>query len=135
MNKSVWFLLAAGLELSLCAHATKVVPASHRVEPGTVDWQCAQNTLQFIAVDLQDAHLANQNKIDYRRSEIHLLMKKAFGHGGYEYVYYIVVHPDHGHGKPISLITVTTTDGEECPSDNIKTYLVSRQFGKLPALQ
>lgn len=134
MKKLAWVLVTTGLAVSLTAQAADTVPAPYRVKPNTVDWQCAQNMSQFIQVDLQDAHLADQNKIDDKQTEIHLLMKKSFGHGRYEYIYYMVLHPDHGEGKPIALVAVGTTEAGECPSDNIKTYLVSRQFGQLPTL-
>ena len=129
-------LLAGALLASSFAASTlaaKTVHDSHAVAPRTTDWLCAMNTSDLAQVYLTDAGLIDQTKVDYHKTEVRLLLKKSFGGGRYEQVFYVTLH--QSDGKSISIITDSTTESDgECPgTDGVKIFVVSRELGKWPS--
>lgn len=112
--------------------AKPVAISPYAVVAHTVDWRCAQNTSQMAQVPLTNAGLIDQTKVDNSKTEIRLLLKKSFGHQRYEYIYHMVLHQTDG--KSISIITESTAEDVECPSQDVKVYVVSREFGHSPSL-
>jgi hypothetical protein len=123
-------LLAATFATS--AFATKPAQDPHAVAPRTIDWLCAMNTSDFAQVSLTNAGLIDQTKVDYHKTEVRLLLKKSFGGGRYEQVFYMTLHQTDG--KSISIVTDSTTESDgECPGSGIKIFVVSRVLGEWPS--
>ena len=90
------------------------------------------NTSDFAQVSLTDAGLIDQTKVDYHKTEVRLLLKKSFGGGRYEQVFYMTLH--QSDGKSISIITDSTTESDgECPGSGVKIFVVSHALGKWPS--
>jgi hypothetical protein len=131
--KKVTMLCAAMLAATLApiAFAAKEAHDPHAVAPHSADWVCAQNTSQLAQGFLKDAGLIDPAKVDDRKTEMRLLLKKSFGGGRYEQVFYLVLHQNDG--KSINLIAQSTTESDgECPGSGIKVFVVSHELGEWP---
>lgn len=114
------------------ALASKQASDPHAVAPRTTDWLCAMNTSDLAQVYLTNAGLIDQTKVDYHKTEVHLMLKKSFGGGRYEQVFYMVLHQNDG--KSISIITQSTTESDgECPGSDVKVFVVSHALGNWPS--
>lgn len=123
-------LLATAFTAS--AFAAKPAQDLHAIGPRTIDWLCAMNTSDFAQVSLTNAGLIDQTKVDYHKTEVQLLLKKTFGGGRYEQVFYMTLHQTDG--KSISIVTDSTTESDgECPGSDIKIFVVSQVLGEWPS--
>jgi len=111
--------------------AAKQAIVPHAVAPNTVDWQCAINTSQIAQLDLKDIGLIDPSKVDDNKTAVRLLLKKSFGGGRHEQVYSLVIHQNDG--KSVQVITESTTEAGECPSDHVKVFVVSQELGDWPS--
>lgn len=132
MKAALVVVLALIASTTIGTYASGATPTPYAVTPRTVDWQCAINASQFAQGYLKNAGLIDPSKVDDDRTFVRLLLKKSFGHGRYEHVYFMVLHQTDG--KSISIITESTTEDVECPSQDVKVYVVSHEFGHLPSL-
>ena len=116
------------------AFAAKQPSDPYAVAPRTTDWLCAMNTADLAQGYLKDAGLIDPSKVDYHKTEVHLLLKKSFGGGRYEQVFHMVLHQNDG--KSVSIITESTTESDgECPGSDVKVFVVSQELGNWPSLK
>lgn len=123
--------LLVGICLPPAGRAESKAPAPYEMKPGSVDRACARSASNYAQVHLTNAGLLDQNKVDDNKTEALLLARKPIHPGMWESVYFMTLHQHDG--KAISIITVSTHTEGECSVEDIKTYVVSRQLGTLPA--
>jgi hypothetical protein len=122
--------LIAGAALSSAASAGNQVPAPYQVPPGSPERTCALGAAAYAQVYLTNAGLFDQKKVDSDRTDVVLLAKKPLRAGAWESVYFMTLHQHDG--KSIDIVTVSTNTADECAVEDVKTYVVSHQLGKLP---
>jgi len=128
-----WILASIALSATLSVQATDSLPPPYRVAPHGHDRYCAIATSQFAQGQLMRAKLLDPNKVVDEKTDIQLLAKKPLFKGIWEAIYHLVLHQNDG--KSLSVVVVTTSYYGECPGDDIKTYVISQELGKLPSLK
>ncbi len=104
-----------------------VVPLSAMAEAlDRTDWSCAQGSSASAQVELTNAGLIDQNKVDNARTEIRLLAKEALPKGFSRQVFELVLHEQGG--RRLKVIIASRTGEGECPYDHVDTWVVSRAF-------
>ncbi len=131
--KSVVCLLAliAGVALSVTAWAENPVPAPYRVAADSTDHACALGAAAYAQVHLTNAGLFDQKQYEADKTKVLLLAKKSVGNDLWETVYFMTLH--QSDGKSVNVVTVSTNTHDECAVEDTKTYVVSDEFGELPA--
>lgn len=134
MNKRI--LLSCVATTAFCAAmaacaSESSVPEAYRVAPQGTDHACALGASAYAQVDLTNAGLFDQKKLDQDKTQVTLLAKKALGKDMWESVYFMKLFQNDG--KSIDVVTVSTNTPQECSVEGVKTYVVSHAFGELPA--
>lgn len=133
MMKCMLFLCAAMLPAMVFAKSSDQLRTDpYTVKPQTVDWQCGINTSQIVQGQLKEIGLVDPAKVDDKRTEIRMLLKRAFGGGRYEQVYAMTLHETGG--RSVSVIAESTAEADECPASGVKTFVVSHELGEWPSL-
>lgn len=128
----VCLTFALGVAMNFAAAAKSDMPAQpYQVTPGSVDAACASGAAAYAQVYLTNAGLFDQKKFDADKTTALLLAKQPIHEGAWESVYFMTLHQNDG--KSISIITVSTNTEDECSVEDIKTYVVSQELGRLPA--
>lgn len=134
MNRTISFVTAMLFPLSVPVALAGTQPKEpYAVAPHTADWLCAQNTSQFAQGSLKEVGLVDPAQVDDDKTDIRLLLKKSFGGGRHESVFYMTLHQHDG--KSVSIVTESTTESDgECPGSAVKVFVVSHELGEWPSL-
>ncbi|AFC85103.1 hypothetical protein [Frateuria aurantia] len=104
-----------------------VMSLSAMAEPlDKADWSCAQGSSASAQVELTNAGLIDQNKVDNAHTEIRLLAKQPLPKGFSRQVFELVLH-EYG-GRKLKVIIASRTGEGECPYDHVDTWVVSQAF-------
>lgn len=129
-NLSCLLVLLAAAIVSMTACAANKAPPPYRVTADSTDHACALGAAAYAQVYLTNAGLFDQTRYDADKTDVLLLAKKPVTDDLWESVYFMTLHQKDG--KSVSIITVSTNTSDECSVEDIKTYVVSDQFGELP---
>lgn len=123
--------MVLGVAMTCAATAGSHAPSKpYQVSPGSIDQACAFGAAAYAQVYLTNADLFDQSKFDKDKTKVLLLARKPIHKDMWESVYFMTLYQNDG--KSISIITVSTNTEDECSVEDLKTYVVSREFGHLP---